>query len=108
MKLLNLIKYFREGGSFEEFCKINSLNINSEVIEIYMEQPLEVDNNLAFFEIEKTAGRIEYEEENVKYSNLFDFYYFLDAIEESQNAQNRTLSNEELTKLLFNYAINDA
>lgn len=108
MKLLNLIKYFREGGSFEEFCKINSLNVNSEVIEIYMEQPLEIDNNLAFFEIEKTAGRIEYEEENVKYSNLFDFYYFLDAIEESQNAQNRSLSNEELTRLLFNYAINNA
>jgi len=76
MKLLNLIKYFREGGSFEEFCKINSLNVNSEVIEIYMEQPLEIDNNLAFFEIEKTAGRIEYEEENVKYYNLFDFIIF--------------------------------
>ncbi|ROI01664.1 hypothetical protein EGI16_17385 [Chryseobacterium sp. G0240] len=108
MKLLNLIKYFREGGAFEEFCKINSLDSKSEVIEIYMEQPLEIDNNLAFFEIEKTEGRFEYEEENVKYFNLFDFYYFLDAIKESKNYQNQSLSNKELTKHLFNYAINDA
>jgi len=40
--------------------------------------------------------------------NLFDFYYFLDAIEEANNNQNRSLSSEELAKLLYNYAINDA
>ncbi|CAI8733195.1 hypothetical protein [Chryseobacterium sp. IT-36CA2] len=108
MKLLDLVKYFRDGGSFEEFCQKQSLDLESEAIEIYMEQPLKIDNNLAFFEIEKTEGYIEYDYKNIKYSNLFDFYYFLDAIEESKNAQNQSLSNEELTKLLFNYAINDA
>ncbi|UKB85364.1 hypothetical protein LF887_06985 [Chryseobacterium sp. MEBOG06] len=110
MKLLELVKYFRDGHSFEEFCQTYSLDLQSEVIEIYMEQPLKIDNELAFFEIEKTEGNIEYEYEykNIKYSNLFDFYYFLDAIEESKNAKNHSLSNEQLTKLLFNYAINDA
>ncbi len=108
MKLLELVKYFRDGGSFEDFCQAQSLDLESEVIEIYMREPLEIDNELAFFEIEKTQGNIEYKYKDIKYSNLFDFYYFLDAIEESQNAQNRSLSNEEITKLLFNYAINDA
>lgn len=107
MKLLNLIKYFRDGGSFEEFCQKQSLDLESEAIEIYMEQPLKIENDLAFFEIEKTEGSIEYDYNNIRYSNLFDFYYFLDAIEESNNDQNQLLSNEELTKLLFNYAIND-
>lgn len=108
MKLFELVKYFREGGSFEEFCETNSLDTESEVIEIYMEQPLDIDNKLAFFEIEKTEGKVEYEDKNIKYTNLFDFYYFLDSIEESKNAENKSLSNEKLTQLLFNYAINDA
>jgi hypothetical protein len=40
--------------------------------------------------------------------NLFDFYYLLNAIEEANNSQNRSLSNEELAELFYNYAINDA
>ncbi|SFN92434.1 hypothetical protein SAMN05421594_4735 [Chryseobacterium oleae] len=108
MKLAELIQFFRNGGSYEEFCQTQSLDTKSEVVEIYMEQPLKIDNNLAFFEIEKTEGNIEYSYNGIKYSNLFDFYYFLDAIEESNNDDNQALSNEELTKLLYNYAINDA
>ncbi|KFF18847.1 hypothetical protein [Chryseobacterium sp. JM1] len=108
MKLLELVQYFRSGGSYEDFCQIQSLDTESEVVEIYMEQPLKIDNNLAFFEIEKTEGNIEYSNNGMKYSNLFDFYYFLDAIEESNTGDNHALSNEELTKALYNYALNDA
>lgn len=108
MKLLELVKYFRNGGSYEEFCQKHSLDHESEVIEIYMKQPLKIDNDLGFFEIEKTEGNFEYSYDGIEYSNLFDFYYFLDTIEESNDAKNRSLSNEELTKLLYNYAINDA
>lgn len=57
MKLLELVKYFKEGGSYEEFCQSQSLNIEAEVVEIYMEKPFSIDNDLAFFEIEKTEGK---------------------------------------------------
>jgi hypothetical protein len=108
MKLLELVQYFRNGGSYTEFCQLQDLNTESEVIEIYMEQPWEIDKDLAFFEIEITEGNIEYSANGKEYSNLFDFYYFLDAIEESNNDENQSLSNEKLTKLLYSYAINDA
>lgn len=108
MKLLNLVEYFKNGGSYEDFCQTQSLDTESEVVEIYMQEPLKIDNDLAFFEIEKTEGNIEYSNNGIKYSNLFDFYYFLDAIEESKNTDNQALSNEELTKILYNYALNDA
>ncbi|AZA77811.1 hypothetical protein EG359_10390 [Chryseobacterium joostei] len=62
MKLLELVSYFRNGGSYEEFCQ----------------------------------------------SNFFDFYYFPDTIEEANNEENQALNDEELTRLLFNYAINGA
>lgn len=55
MKLAELIQFFRNGGSYEEFCQTQSLDTESEVVEIYMEQPVKIDNNLAFFEIEKTG-----------------------------------------------------
>jgi len=108
MKLLELINFFRDGGSFKEFCHLQSLHEESEVIEIFMEIPLNIDNELRYFEIEKTGGSTEYTDNGINYHNLFDFYYFLDAIEEANNNQNRFLSNEELTKLLYNYAIHDA
>lgn len=108
MKLLELIDFFMFGSSFKEFCLLQSLNEGSEVIEIFMEIPLNIDNELRYFEIEKTGGSTEYTDNGINYYNLFDFYYFLDAIEEAHNNQNRFLSNEELAKLLYNYAINDA
>jgi len=108
MKLLELINFFRDGGSLKEFCHLQSLHEESEVIEIFMEIPLNIDNELRYFEIEKTGGSTEYTDNGINYHNLFDFYYFLDAIEEANNNQNRFLSNEELAKLLYNYAIHDA
>lgn len=106
MKLVQLVSYFKNGGSFDEFCHSQSLDQESEVIEIYMKKPLKLEGDLAFFEIENTEGRVEYTHENVEYSNLFDFYYFLDVIEDSSS--NKSLTNEEIAKILYDYAINDA
>lgn len=108
MKLVDLIQYFRNDGSYEDFCESQNLNTESEVIEIYMEKPVKIGNNLNFFEIEKTEGNIEYTSNGIEYSNLFDFYYFLDVIEEANNSENQSLSDKDLTILLYNYAINDA
>lgn len=107
MKLLELVKYFRNGRSFEEFCKKEFLNQESEVIEIYMKQPLDLNSELGFFEIEKTEGAYEFFNNKINYINLFDFYYFLDAIEDSGNDENKRLTDEKLTKILYEYANND-
>ncbi len=108
MKLKELVNYFRKGGGYEEFCQTQSLNVESEVVEIYMEKPFDIDNELAFFEIEDTEGKAEYASNSVTYFNLFDFFYFLDAIEESKSEKNRSLSDEAIAKRLYDYAINDA
>ncbi|CAA0211093.1 conserved hypothetical protein [Tenacibaculum maritimum] len=108
MKLIELVKIFREDIPFETFCVNNSLNVDSEVIEIFMEKPLNINNELAFFEIEKTEGKTEYQSEGILYSNLFDFFFFQDAIEESKLEHNKSMNNYELTKKLFRYAIKDS
>ncbi|GAA0891752.1 hypothetical protein GCM10009122_14310 [Fulvivirga kasyanovii] len=108
MKLLELVSYFRNGGSFEDFCHSKSLDLESEVVEVYMEKPFDLNKDLVFFEIAKTNGNIEYMSNGVKYSTLFDFYYFLDAIEESNESQNKSLTDKDIAARLFLYAIHDA
>jgi len=106
MTITELIQHFRTNGNKEEFFNKNSLDIKSEVIEIYMRKPFNIENQISFFEIEKTKGNIEYEFDNIKYYNLIDFYYFLDFIEESKEKKN--LTDEKLAELFYNYCINDA
>jgi len=108
MTLTELIHYFRSGGKYEHFCHEQSLDPESEVIEIYARAPFSLESNLAFFEIEKTEGRIEYSHDNIKYHNLFDFYFFQDAIEESKGESKRHLDDSEIASKLLSYAINNA
>lgn len=108
MKLLELINYFRKGGNYESFCDEHFLNIDSEVIEIYMRTPFKLENELVFFEIEQTGGMSDIEFNGLMYSNLFDFYFFLDVIDESNNEENKKVSDQEIAKSLLNYDLNNA
>lgn len=107
MNLIDLVKFFREGGSFEFFCKKHSLDLESEVVEVYMRKPFNINSEIFFFEIEKTEGNLEFQSDGIIYNNLFDFYYFLDVIKDSNNESYKELSNLELAKILLSYGIND-
>ena len=106
MKLLDLINLFKTDIVFEDFLKDNSLNLNSECIEIYMKDKIHPNSELAFFEIENTNDKIVFEKNSVKYYSLFDFYFFIDCMSEAKD--DKTLSSEKLVKILINYSINDA
>jgi hypothetical protein len=106
MKLIDLIAFFRQGRTFEDFCKAQALNIESEVIEIYAQEPVCLEADLGFFPIEETKGKVEFQSEGVLYQNLFDFFYFLDAIEEIKDSGEPT--DLELAHKLFSYAMKDA
>ena len=108
MTLEELIDYFRQGGDLKEFYRSQSLDMEAEVIEIYMTRPFRLDKELAFFEIEKTEGKVDFIYNKIKYSNLFDFFYFMDVIEELREEKNRNLLNKELAKRLLSQAIHDA
>lgn len=108
MKLIELVQCFRSGGTFDDFCRKQSLSIESEVIEIYSQKPFSLNSDLVFFEIEETEGAIRHTSGGIDYYNLFDFNYFQDAIEESNNGENIQLKNEEIAERLLSYAIHDA
>ena len=106
--MVDLVKYFRLDGSFEKFCKDNSLNIDSEVIEIYGIPPLNMDSELGFFPVELTKGQVNYRSGDTDYISLFDFFFFMDAVKESKNEHNQHFSDIEIAEKLMGYAINDA
>ena len=106
MTLTELIHYFRANGNQDEFFENNSLNTESEVVEIYMQKPFSLENEIQLLEIEKTEGKVEFEIDNIKYYNLIDFYYFLDFIEDSKKQKNENLTDIKLAEILLNYCIN--
>jgi hypothetical protein len=108
MILEDLINNFIEGGTYDEFCLKENLDVEAEVIELYMSAPVMVDNTVNFFEIEKTNGMIDYEENGVKYHNLFDFYFFLEVIDDYKRGRIKQTTNRELAERLIYYAINDS
>ena len=106
MKLIDLVAYFRNGGTFESFCKVNQLSAKSEVIEIYAQSPVSLESQLGFFPIEKTKGQAEFLSDGIKYQTLFDFFYFLDVIEDIKSR--KIFGNAELAQTLLSYALKDA
>jgi hypothetical protein len=70
MTITELINYFRNNGNKDEFFENNSLDPESEVIEIYMREPLGIENEIKLFEIEKTEGNLTYIHENIEYQNI--------------------------------------
>ena len=110
MNLIDLINRFKKDQDFEIFCSEQSLNFDSESIQIYMQKAFDVKSDIFFFEDEVVKGLIEYKANGKIYHNLFDFYYFQDVIQDYINNYNSLgkLSSEELASILLNYAINDA
>ncbi|PTS82818.1 hypothetical protein DBR00_17075 [Pseudomonas sp. HMWF032] len=106
MKLVELVAYFRKGGSFREFCREQGIRDESEVVEIYAEEPVNINSVLNFFPIEETGGCVSFEFNGRKYENLFDFFYFLDVMEGAKSQIE--LSDLELADKIFAYAVKDA
>ncbi len=106
MKLIDLVSYFRQGGTFEDFCKRQGLNAESEVIEIYAQVPVGQESQLGFFPIEETEGKAEFLSNGIKYKTLFDFFYFIDVIEDLKGLQ--IPEDGELAQKLLSYALKDA
>ncbi len=106
MKLIDLVTYFRHGGTYDDFCRKHTLNAKSEVIEIYAQEPVSLESQLGFFPIEETEGKADFLSNGVKYQTLFDFFYFLEVIEDVKDK--KTLEDAELAQKLLLYAVKDA
>jgi len=107
MKLTELINYFRAGNTLEKLCTQFEIDPDSEAIEVYSVQPITLESELRFFEIEKTQGQLDYTAGETTYHNLFDMYYFLDLIEDLKETGS-VEEDEKIAEAVLSYALNDA
>ena len=105
MRLIDLVTFFRQGGTLCDLCLSKGLRADSEVIEIYSQGLMCMEAELGFFPIEESKGRIEFEFQRLNYHYLFDVFYFLQVIDDEKGLEGRT--DDELAKQLYSYAIND-
>jgi len=101
MKLIDLIDYFRNNGELEDFLIEKGLDLESEVVEIYMKECIHIESDLAFFEIEKTEGDIEYPCNGVTYYNFIDFSNFLEVVDGFCSEQYKLYSSRKIAIQIF-------
>jgi len=109
MTLPELITYFKsDDNTFDDFCKMQRLDSDAEAIEIYMPKPFGLNNKLEFFRVEETAGKKQYSYNGSEFYSLFNFYYFLNVIKDSERPENNYLTDIDLALRLLDYAERDA
>jgi len=108
MKLIELIPFLLEPIKLEELCKELNLNQNSEAILIYMENALEMESDIIFFEIEETEDEQVFFKKEKKYIQLFPLDYSSEAINNYLGMDLENYTELEIAERLLIYRINGA
>lgn len=108
MKLIELIKYLTNPELLEELFLEQGLNIESEVLLIYMEGDLDLTSDISILEIEETEDDLIFEKDGLQYIQLFPIDYAIDLIEFDLNMKDKGYSDLEIAERLLEYRKNDA
>ena len=108
MNIIQLIEIYKSGDGLDKLIQIEGLKKDSEVIEVFSTKPFSIDTELSFVEIEESEGKIKFEINGLLKYNLFDLFFFEDFIEDSEGPEHNNKTNEQLAKVLLDYAVNDA
>ena len=105
MTLPELITYFKSDDNiYEDFRKLQNLDTDAEAVEIYMPKPFGLNGKLEFFTADETAGKAQYSYNGSEFYSLFNFYYFLNVIKDSERPENKYLTDIDLALRLIDNA----
>jgi hypothetical protein len=107
MKLIEFIKYLTNPELLESLYKEQGLNLESEVLLIYMKEDLDLSSYISILEIEETEDDLIFEKEGLKYIQLFPIDYAIDLIEFDLNMKDKGYSDLEIAERLLEYRKND-
>ncbi|MBL6445034.1 hypothetical protein JMN32_01855 [Fulvivirga sp. 29W222] len=108
MKLVKLIKYLTNPEQLVELYKEQGLNTESEALLIYLRGALELEADIAFFEIEETEDDLVFEKGGIQYIQLFPLDYAIELIESDLDLKNKGYSDLEIAQRLLEYRQKDA
>ena len=108
MKLIELIKFLTNPELLESLYQEQGLNLESEVLLIYMKGDLDLRSDISILEIAETEDDLIFEKEGLKYIQLFPIDYAIDLIEFDLNMKDKGYSDLEIAERLLEYRKNDA
>lgn len=107
MKLVDLVEYLINNNIDQLYANEN-INIDSEAILIYMSKYLSIDSEVVLFTIEETEDCLEFEQNGIKYVQLFPLDYAKELIESDLNLKEKGYSNLYIAERLLDYRERDA
>ena len=108
MKLVEIIKYLVDPEKIKELYQEQGLNTESEALLIYMQETLNLDSEISFFEIEETEDNLFFEKDGKQYIQLFSIDYAVELIELDLNLKDKGYSDMKIAERLLDYRKNDA
>lgn len=107
MKLEALVQNLENSNKLGELYDLLKLNKESEALLIYMEDELSFESDIHIFEIEETDDDLIYENNGLKFIQLFPLEMTQEMVEEYVNTY-KGISYYEIAQRLIDYRINDA
>ena len=108
MKLVELVKYLVEPELLNELYQEKELDKESEALVICMQGTIDMESEIAIFEIEKTGGDLIFEMDGKKYVELFTIGHTIDLIEYDLQLKDNGYSAIQIAERLIDYRLNDA
>jgi len=108
MNLVEIIKYLTDPEKLKELYKEQGLNTESEALLIYMQETLNLDSEISFFELEETEDNLFFEKDGKQYIQLFSLDYAVELIELDLNLKDKGYSDMKIAERLLDYRKNDA
>jgi len=107
MKLVDLIGYLVD-DKLDQLYQDQKLNTESEYVIAYMQDEIDLESDIAFFDCEETDSMIIHEQGGVTYIYLFEVSYMVRLITDDLRLKGRGYSHLKIAKRLLKYRINDA
>jgi hypothetical protein len=96
----------RQPNALNELYIDERLDRESEAVEIYMKDRLNIDSEIYFFNIEDTDDNLVFVKDSIEYYQLFTIDYAVEIIKSFRFSDE--VSNKEIAQRLIEYCINDA
>lgn len=108
MKLIDLIKYLTNAEQLDELYQQQGINAESEALLIYLQGALNLESEIAIFEIEETEDELVFEKEGIQYVQLFPVDFAMELIESDLDLKDKGYTDLEIGQRLLHYRQKDA
>jgi hypothetical protein len=109
MRLIELIPFLKNKKTLLKLNEVQKLNQNSECVQAYMKDVIDINSEIIFLDIESTEDDLKIELNGNKYIQLFSLNYGVEIYSYfDKEFQEKGYTSEQKAKRLIKYRLTDA